>query len=434
VKQNIFTKSNVHHSNKSPTMKHDHPHANVRSAGRQLEPASKEFTFSAAAAIPVAGTSNDRHPVARSRGPSGNSPWRAACQFLLLGLFFMAAQAQGGPVVIGYTNCPAVKNYSQAQMDEIGQLKWYFTHASVGENMMIGVAALHATNAGFYQLHGVAATNTPPAVTQAGVIYEYDRGNPGWWQKCDIFKAAVTNGWRYPRVNIVMNKLCFIDYGADVASSIDYLFSQEPYFPETMYVYMTMPLTTSQDSANYSRNLYNDTMRGWCRTNNRVLFDVADIEAHDTNGAPCTFTYSGRVCQYLCPAYNASSDGGHPDSPYAQKLLASGFYALAGALMSVDRDGDRVSDGQELIAGTLPRDSHSVFKLVNPVIVAPGTVLLQWNSSSNRFYTLQRSSLFNPPLSFTSLLVDAPATPPMNTYTDSPPIAGSFVYRVSVRQ
>jgi hypothetical protein len=175
-------------------------------------------------------------------------------------------------------------------------------------------------------------------------------------------------------------------------------------------------------------------MRAWCLTNNRVLFDVADIEAHDTNGAPCTFTYSGRVCQSLWPGYNASGDGGHPDSPYAQKLLASGFYALAGALMLVDRDGDGVSDGQELIAGTRPGDRQSVFKLLIPTPTVPGTVLLQWNSSSNRFYTLQRGTTLNVPVNYTNLLVDAPATPPMNTYTDSSPKTGLFIYRVSVRQ
>jgi len=415
-------------------MKTIHDHVNLRNTGSTPVPVRIEFAHSTAMPVGVTGNFEARHPATRSVPPLGTGGWRAAGRLLFFCMCFAGIWARGGPIVIGYTNCLAVRNYSQAQMDEIGQLKWYFTHASVGENMMIGVAALHATNADFYQLHGVPATNTPPAVTQVGVIYEYDRGNPAWWQKCDIFKAAVTNGWRYPLVNIVMNKLCFIDYGADVASSIDYLFSQEPYFPETMYVYMTMPLTTSQDSANYTRNLYNDTMRGWCRANNRVLFDVADIEAHDTNGAPCTFTYSGLVCQYLCPAYNASGDGGHPDSPYAQQLLASGFYALAGTLMSVDRDGDGASDGQELIAGTRPLDRLSVFKLLSPTMVAPGAALLHWSSSSNRFYTLQRGASPMAPVSFTNLQVDAPATPPMNTYTDSPPITGSLYYRVSVRQ
>ena len=287
--------------------------------------------------------------------------------------------------MIGYTNCMAVTHYSQSLMNQIGQLKFYFAHASVGENMMDGIAALNGTNAGFYQLRGVPATDTPPAATQAGVIYEDDRGNPGWWQKFALFQSCVSNGWRYPFVNIAMNKLCFIDADAILDWCTDYVSTLESAFPETLFVYMTMPLTTTQDSDNYARNVYNDGMRDWCRTNNRVLFDVADIEAHDTNGAPCTFVYSGRICQYLWPGYNASGDGGHPDSPCAQQLLATGFYALAGALMSVDRDGDGLSDGQELIAGTLPLDAQSVFKLASLTTAAPGAIVLRWNSSSTGF-------------------------------------------------
>lgn len=366
----------------------------------------------------------------------GISCWRTACKVLLLCLFFTTPCTRGAPIVIGYTNCVAVASYPQSLMDQIGQLRWYFTHASVGEYMIDGIAALHATNAGFYQFHAVPATNTPPPATEAGGVYEYDRGNPGWYSKLDLFKSCVSNGWHYPLVNIAMNKFCFIDDAADLNTTIDYMTAREQAYPETVFVYTTIPLETSPNWANYYRNIFNDGMRDWCRTNNRVLLDVADIEAHDTNGVLCTYTLSGRVCQYQWPGYNASGDGGHPDSPYAQTLLASGFYALAGALMSTDRDGDGVSDGQELIAGTRPLDKQSVFKFVRPITAAPGKVVLHWTSSSNRFYTLQRgtSPSFTAPAGFVNLLVDAPATPPMNTYTDAPVKKGPFFYRVSVRQ
>ena len=56
------------------------------------------------------------------------------------------------PVRVGYTNCLETANYSQSVMNEIGQLKWYFAHASVGGNMVDGIADLHAMNAGFYPI------------------------------------------------------------------------------------------------------------------------------------------------------------------------------------------------------------------------------------------------------------------------------------------
>jgi hypothetical protein len=420
-------------------MKQNLDHDNAGSAGLQRKPVRIEFIPSTATAVLVAGTFQDWQPAAKTGHSSGNGHWRVAFQLMLLGLILTGACARGGSIVIGYTNCLAVTNYSQAQMSQIGQLKWYFAHASVGDCMKAGIASLHQLNANFYPLQSVSSGATPPATTQTNVIYEYMRGNPGWQPKFDTFQTYVTNGWRFPKVNLAMDKLCFIDPTANLNYYLNSMLALEAAFPQTVFVYTTMPLTTTNSSwdnyvndNNYLRNVYNDGLRSWISTNNRVLFDIADIEAHDSNGVLCTFTYSNRVCQRECTSY--SSDGGHPDSLYAEQMLARGFYALAGTLFTVDRDGDGVSDGQELIAGTIPTDSRSVFKLASFPTVTPGAIVLQWNSSSNRFYTLQRGTPLIAPGTFTNLLVDVPATSPMNSYTDSPPKIGSFSYRISVRQ
>ena len=75
-------------------------------------------------------------------------------------------------------------------MNQLGQAKWYFAHASVGECIMEGVGHLNASNPGFYQLHGVSADNVPPGSTTAGVIYDDDRGT--WRETATI--AAIGNG------------------------------------------------------------------------------------------------------------------------------------------------------------------------------------------------------------------------------------------------
>jgi len=350
---------------------------------------------------------------------------------ILFVLFIGGLCARGGPIVVGYTNCLAVTTYPQSLMDRIGQLKWYFAHASVGANMMDGIAALHAVNANFYPLRGVAADESPPSTTQTGVIYEHNRGNPGWWEKFELYQSCVSNGWRYPLVNLAMTKLCYIDQGAILDWCIDCVSPLASAFPETVFVYATMPLTTSEDSDNYDRNLYNDGLRDWCRTHNRVLLDIADIEAHDSNGLPVTFSYNNRVCQRLYDDY--SSDGGHLNSAGSQ-LAAKGFYAVAAALMSLDRDGDGLSDGQELVAGTRPADPQSVLRLSGATLTPEGAVVLRWSSASNRLYTLQRGTSLMNGTSFTNLLLDATPTPPLNTFTDAPPGSATFFYRLQVRQ
>jgi hypothetical protein len=117
-----------------------------------------------------------------------------------------------------------------------------------------------------------------------------------------------------------------------MASSKYYIRSMtnmEAAFPQTTFVYMTMPLTTSDDLENAFRNGFNESVREWTRNNGRVLFDIADIQAHDEKGQRCTFSRRNKTCEKLCAAY--STDGGHLNET-GRQLVARGFYALALAL------------------------------------------------------------------------------------------------------
>ncbi len=346
------------------------------------------------------------------------------------GLIFALPSAFAQPVMIGYTNCVAVSSYSQSLINDITRFRWFFAHASVGGNMIDGIDMLRQSNRNQFPLIPVSEDEMPPASTQNGALYEFMRGNPGAQEKFDSFGAYVTNGWRYPKVNLVLDKLCYIDQEADLGYYLASMARLEAAFPETVFVYMTMPLTTDTDENNLKRNIYNDGVRDWTRTNNLVLFDIADMEAHDTNGVPSEFTYSGRVCQRLCDTY--SSDGGHMNDA-GKVLTANGFYALGAALLAVDRDRDGMSDGLELIAGTVPTSASSVFNL--QASTAPeGGVALSWPGTTNRLYTLQRGTNLMVPESFTNIVTDLLATPPSNSYTDSFTETGPFFYRLQVKQ
>lgn len=333
-------------------------------------------------------------------------------------------------IIVGFTNIHAVSGYSQADMDRIAQFRWFFSHASVGGNMMSGINDLNTQSGAFYRIRYLTDDSTPPAVATNARVYEYNRGNPGWLAKFNQFSTYASNGWRFPKVNLALDKLCYIDPDADVDYYTALMSDLEGKFPETVFVYATIPLTTSADSDNNLRNIYNETLRGWVRTNSRVLFDIADIEAHDTNGVEYTFTYSGRTNQLMYSGN--SSDGGHLNA-LGCRQVAKGFYALCQALLTTDRDGDGMSDGQELIAGMCPTSPASVFKFSCPTNFTGSSAVISWPSTSNRFYVLQRvTNLVES--SYTNLLTNSAATPPMNCYTDAPAGTGPFFYRVGVRQ
>lgn len=248
--------------------------------------------------------------------------------------FAAVAVAEERTIRIGYAECVSATNYPAPVTDKISQLKWYFAHASVGANMIDGITDLHAMDKGRFSFQPVSATKTPPATTQSGAIYEHNRGNPGWKAKFDQFESCVSNGWHYPAINLAMNKLCYIDQHASFKYYLHSMTNLEAVFPETIFVYTTMPLMTDQDSDNFLRNAFNDRLREWTRQNGRVLFDIADIEAHDPNGKVCTFQYRNKTCQKLCDIY--TRDGGHLNEA-GRQLVAKGFYALAAALAEKER-------------------------------------------------------------------------------------------------
>jgi hypothetical protein len=248
--------------------------------------------------------------------------------------FAAVAAGQERSIRIGYTECISATNYPKATTEKMVQLKWYFAHASVGANMVDGISDLHTMNKGSYPFQSISASKTPPATTQAGGIYEHNRGNPGWKAKFDGFESCVSNGWHYPTVNMMMNKLCYIDQHASFKYYLHSMTNLEAAFPETVFVYTTMPLMTDADSDNFLRNAFNDRLREWTRQNGRVLFDIADIEAHDANGKVCTFQYRNKTYQKLCDSY--TKDGGHLNEA-GQQLVAKGFYALAAAVVEKER-------------------------------------------------------------------------------------------------
>lgn len=248
----------------------------------------------------------------------------------VLVLFVMAALPMVAKAeIIGHNEAKAARTYSQATMDAIAQSNWYFAHASVGGNMMDGLAQLHASNPSFFRLTGDdSMSGTPPASTQSGIIYGNYRGNPSWQEKVTWFASHIASGWNAPKVRLVANKFCWIDQDADLQTYLNSMVSLEAANPGTTFVYMTMPLTIHSDYQNYQRFLFNDGLRTWAVANQRLFFDVADIEAHAPDGTHQTYEWNGRTCQRLYAGY--ASDEGHLNNLGAESV-ALGFYAVTGS-------------------------------------------------------------------------------------------------------
>jgi hypothetical protein len=332
---------------------------------------------------------------------------------IVAGLLLVGLHSISAPIIIGYSNALEVVHFSPTVMDQVGRLKWFFAHASVGGNILGGTYSLRYMAPEFYQYRMIESDTNPPPSTQEGIIYHHVRGNIDWQPKIDLFAASVSNGWQYPIVDVVMNKLCYVDYSADVNYYITSMAALEALYRNTWFVYATMPLTTDEDSINSGRNSFNEALRTWVRENNRILFDIADIEAHDTNGVMQTFVFDGKVSQKLFSGF--TTDGGHLNTDAGQELAAMGVYAVAGALLKADRDGDQMPDWwemqngfdplnsfdgdadadgdgmtnvKEFEVGTDPNDVMSVLKL-NVSRMENGSVQMQFEAASNIVYSIE---------------------------------------------
>jgi len=96
---------------------------------------------------------------------------------------------------------------------------------------------------------------------------------------------------------------------ADITTYLNLMNGLETDYPAVIFVYMTGHLDGSGAEGNL--NLRNEQIRAFCRDNNKVLFDFADIESYDPDGVPYMEKLANDACDY-------DSDGnGSRDSNWA---------------------------------------------------------------------------------------------------------------------
>ena len=362
-------------------------------------------------------------------------------------------------LIIGHAALAAATNPPPAAAARVGQLRWFFTHASVGGNLITGLNGLYQENAARYPLqmynydgqngdgdyHGAVPTagtsDAPdyraaavPSVTANGRIYECQRGNPSWENKLVCFSnSVVQSGWRFPKVNVALDKFCWIDPAADPAAYCATMAGLAARYPQTLLVYMTMPLTTeTAGSENDARNDFNRYVRAFCRTTGAWLLDLADITAWTAAGSEQTYVAGGVTNQRLVAAYAVDAGSGdfHLNAT-GRRRGALGWHALAQALFQTDRDGDGVTDGDELIAGTVPTDPDSFLALVQDTGGA-GERVLRWAGVTNRWYNVQESTALGTNSAWVTRAAHLPAAA-INLHTVAVTEASSF-WRLTVEQ
>lgn len=185
---------------------------------------------------------------------------------------------------------PIIANHNNATLADLEAIpaKWInkaktdlcivYGHTSHGSQIVDGMSGLAGFKGNVYAWNGsgingaLELRNTPDG-------FGTDLGNSKW---PDITRNYLKNN---SGINVVMWSWCGQVSSASETSISNYLSAMtklEKDFPKIKFVYMTGHTDGSGTYGNLHKR--NEQIRQYCRTNNKILFDFADIESYDPNG------------------------------------------------------------------------------------------------------------------------------------------------------
>ena len=211
---------------------------------------------------------------------------------------YVYANANNQPIIINHTctNLPQIPEaWVTAAKDN---LHIAYGHTSHGSQIITGMDGLDAFMGGT----GLYAWNDGPLANHLDMDdyafddYDaYDLGNPdltAWVQATRDYLDEPTNS----DVNVVIwswcGQLSWMST-AEVTNYLNNMASLEGAYPNVDFVYMTGHLNI-WDWAITKAN--NQQIRDYCRANNKILYDFADIESYDPDGV--FYEYANDNCDY----------------------------------------------------------------------------------------------------------------------------------------
>ncbi|MBI4534517.1 MAG: SGNH/GDSL hydrolase family protein [Candidatus Melainabacteria bacterium] len=218
----------------------------------------------------------------------------------------------------------------QRWLDRARALDVYFGHQSVGSNLLAGLTELSGQNAAHYKIEIVQDPDKSWFKAHSG-IGEFsvgENGSPS--QKIQDFAQRLTKRGYGSNINVAMMKFCYVDITPHTHQSevfrayVNAMENLEHSQPGLRLVWCTCPLVSSED--NSVREAFNRSIRQYCKTKGKVLFDIADIESHDPKGKPSYYGSSPSLFK------GYSQDGDHPDSQLGQLQLARAWWWLMARL------------------------------------------------------------------------------------------------------
>lgn len=284
--------------------------------------------------------------------------------------------APGGAIIVDHNSVALFDQIPVEYLTAARNLSLLFVDRSVGANISDGLTCLassHATAPNHCKRfeHPVPQFSVPSSEVfwsgqyprpnwdygswpSSTIPVELNCGVPAdfWYQKLDCFIRYVDANPNAYRVFSYQNSYLEVSSGSDIASGTTGYFvpqanrmdisdfeALESRHPSRVFIHWTSSLARNTGSS--ESTAFNHQMRQYALANDKILFDVADIEAHDPAGNPCydnrdsvpylneNYPNDGHAYPAICQHYTSEVDGGHLGSVSGAKIrIAKAFWVL----------------------------------------------------------------------------------------------------------
>ena len=177
-------------------------------------------------------------------------------------------------------NCIHIDNIPQEVIQEAKQqFKIAYGHTSHGSQIISGMTVLMGKN----DLYSFNHNGSEYSLSLHDYEPAGDLGNPNrteWAERTRSLLESPDNDR-----NMIMWSWCGQVSSArdsDIETYLNLMNQLEQDFPSATFVYMTGHLDGTGETGNL--HLRNEQIRNYCKTNNKILFDFADIESYDPDG------------------------------------------------------------------------------------------------------------------------------------------------------
>lgn len=209
--------------------------------------------------------------------------------------------AASQPAEIAATGKSIVIDHTSIKLDQI-PLEWiekakndlhiFYGHTSHGSQITCGLLALSEFKKSPY----IYKSGSSDGSVDLRENPSMDLGNPDYKAWASETRKYLENN---KNINAVMWSWCGQLSGANerhVQNYLDLMQVLEKEFPGVTFVYMTGHLDGTGENGTLAKN--NMQIREFCISNNKVLFDFADIESYNPDGVYFGDKYANDACDY----------------------------------------------------------------------------------------------------------------------------------------